>query len=544
VAQGVEGEVVSRRRTTLVAEPARAPVSESRHVWVDKNLAALGFFTPSSQRIKREKSKTVRFSQLIDGERVDVSATIVPSALYGLPVTADQDKYLALQEIVRAQRQAGTHVSNPVSFSSTALLRALGLCDSGRNHLDVSEWLDLMASTTIISEGAVYLAGSRHWARDRFRVFDRAVSRGQSLDDGSIAERHHVWLSDWQLQNINSRHLLPINFDVYQRLRTHIARALVLHLQIWLYASHRAQVFEKRYADICQLLGLRVYDHRSKIIEKLGPALEELAANRYVSGWQITRTADEQAFKLVLKHGALFTGTPSAAVTSVCGPSTTGQDESTSSARPTPEQRSRPEPPRHDVDEALVSELTNRGVTARRARQLLASVLPTQDVVRQLEWGDFVLLRAAPGTFWNPAGFYVALLRDNLEPPAHFLSAHQRAQREDARQALVEDRRRSARLSDAYSRYRDEQAAIHLAAMGASERDDALAAKVHELRSRFTSLCWNPEHLRSVAQASLRSELADALPLLDFRTFVEQMAGVEDLGQECSEETRCTVSAG
>jgi hypothetical protein len=89
----------------------------------------------------------------------------------------------------------------------------------------VSEWLDLMASTTVISEGAVYLAGSRRWARDRFRVFDRAVSRGRQLDDGTIAERNYVWFSDWQLQNINSRHLLPIDIDVYQRLRTHIARA-------------------------------------------------------------------------------------------------------------------------------------------------------------------------------------------------------------------------------------------------------------------------------------------------------------------------------
>ena len=125
MAQCVEREVADRRRTTSVAEHAPPPLSESRHVWVDKNLAALGFFTPSSQRIKREKSKTVRFSQLIDGERVDVSATIVPSALHGLPITADQDKYLALQEIVRAQRRPGRPVSNPVSFSATALLRAL-----------------------------------------------------------------------------------------------------------------------------------------------------------------------------------------------------------------------------------------------------------------------------------------------------------------------------------------------------------------------------------------------------------------------------------
>ena len=166
------------------------------------------------------------------------------------------------------------------------------LLDHGR----LSEWLDLMASTTIISEGAVYLAGSRHWARDRFRVFDRVVSQGRCLDDGSMAECHHVWFSEWQLQNINSRHLLPIDLDVYQRLRTHIARSLVLHLQIWLYASDRAHVFEKRYADLCQLLGLRTYDHHSKIVEKLGPALEELAAHRFVSGWQIARTADDRAF--------------------------------------------------------------------------------------------------------------------------------------------------------------------------------------------------------------------------------------------------------
>ena len=544
MAQGVEREVADRRRTTSVAEHACPPVSESRHVWVDKNLAALGFFTPSSQRIKREKSKTVQFSQLIDGERVDVSATIVPSALHGLPITADQDKYLALQEIVRAQRRPGRPVSNPVSFSATALLRALGLCDSGRNHLDVSEWLDLMASTTIISDGAVYLAGSRRWARDRFRVFDRAISRGRSLDDGSIAERHHVWLSDWQLQNINSRHLLPIDLDVYQRLRTHIARALVLQLQIWLYASHRTQVFEKRYADVCQILGLRAYDHHSKILEKLGPALDELAAHRYVSDWQIARTADERAFKLVLKHGALFTETPRATATSVGGPSTSAQHEPTRSARPTPEQRSLPaRSARNGVDEALVSELTRRGVTARHARQLLSSVLPTQDVLRQLEWGDFVLLRAAPGTFWNPAGFYVALLRDNLEPPPHFLSSRQQSERDDAREALVEDRRRTARLSDAYSRYRDEQAAVHVAAMDASEREHALAAKTQELRSRFTSFCWTPEHLRSVAQASLRSELAATLPMLDFRTFVEQMTGAEDSSRDTPEDTRCSVNA-
>ena len=472
---------------------------------------------------------------------MEVSATIVPSALHGLPVTADQDKYLALQEIVRAQQHGGAPVSNPVTFSSAALLRSLGLCDSGRNHLDVSEWLDLMASTTIISEGAVYLAGSRRWARDRFRVFDRAVSRGGQLDDGAIAERNHVWFSDWQLQNINGRYLLPIDFEVYRQLRTHIARALVLHLQIWLYASQRAQVFEKRYADVCQLLGLRAYEHHSKIVEKLGPALEELASHRYLSSWQIARTSDEQAFKLVLKHGPLFTGETASMAVPRRFQSQLRRDATTCTTRTEGTDRAGEAAP--DVDEALEDELTRRGVTTRRARQLLAKVSPTQDVLRQLEWGDFVISRAAPGTFWNPAGFYVALLRDNVEPPATFpvLSPAGGAGR-----GAPDTRRGSGAQGASLRRLWPISRRTGVRPPGGDGRGDrerALDVKAQELRSRFPTFSWTAEHLRSVAETSLRSEVAAQLPLLDFHSFVDRMPANDEAPREMSEEGPCPAHA-
>ena len=141
-------------------------------------------------------------------------------------------------------------------------------------------------------------------------MFDRVVSHGAQLEDGSMAERNYVWLSEWQLENMNSLHVLPIDFDVYQRLRTHIARVLVPLLQIWLYASQRSGLFEKRYDEVCQLLGLRCYDHRSKIIEKLGPALDELGERGYLAAWRVDRTSDGRAFKLVLQHGRAFTKEP------------------------------------------------------------------------------------------------------------------------------------------------------------------------------------------------------------------------------------------
>ncbi|MEO8257270.1 MAG: hypothetical protein ABI868_07985 [Acidobacteriota bacterium] len=99
-----------------------------------------------------------------------------------MPITSDLDKYLALQDLLRGQRQTGRPISNPVTFSTAAMLRALSICpNSGKNHSDVSEWLDLMSSTTIISEGAVFLAGSRRWARDRFHVQADAHLDGMDL---------------------------------------------------------------------------------------------------------------------------------------------------------------------------------------------------------------------------------------------------------------------------------------------------------------------------------------------------------------------------
>ena len=52
--------------------------------------------------------------------------------------------------------------------------------------------------------------------------------------------------------------------------------------------------------------------------------------------------------------------------------------------------------------------------------------------------------------------------------------------------------------------------------MNESNRERALDAKIQELRSRFSTSSWTVEHLRSVAQASLRSDIAAQLPLLDF----------------------------
>ena len=159
-------------------------------VKVEKNLTSLGFFTPSSKKIKNAKAKVISFTRVIDGKRVDAKVTIAPAALYGLPITSDQDKYIALQKIINDLKQELGEIGNPIRFSTAELLRLLGKrIRTGKNYDDVGEWLKRMTSTAIVSEGAVYYAGRKTWATDTFHVFERSVSFGRELPDGTIADQ-------------------------------------------------------------------------------------------------------------------------------------------------------------------------------------------------------------------------------------------------------------------------------------------------------------------------------------------------------------------
>ena len=102
-----------KRTPTSQTKPSRKPparqdtnaLARPDFIKLEKNLVSLGFFTPSSRRIKNEKAKTITFTRFIDGNRVEAKVTIVPASLFGLPVTADQDKYFAFQKIVTEVHQ-------------------------------------------------------------------------------------------------------------------------------------------------------------------------------------------------------------------------------------------------------------------------------------------------------------------------------------------------------------------------------------------------------------------------------------------------------
>jgi hypothetical protein len=83
----------------------------------------------------------------------------------------------------------------------------------------------------------------------------------------------------------------------------------------------------------------------------------------------------------------------------------------------------------------LFNQLLRRGITEKMARHLLTHLAEEQQVMDQLEWGDYLLKKARSQTFYNPAGLYIHLIRENVIPSEQFETSRQRKLKEMARQA-------------------------------------------------------------------------------------------------------------
>jgi Replication initiator protein A len=467
-------------------------------VKVEKNLSTLGFFTPSKSRGKIElREKTIRFKREVNGKTIEAEATILPSAKYGLPTTADLDKYLAFQKLLNDIRTREGQVSNPIGFTSTQILNILGVKTAGNNYQEVYEWLQRMTLTGISSKGVIYLARRKAWATDTFHVFDRVVAFGMEMPDGLIADRNYVWLSDWQIENINNNYLMPIDFEAYRKLKNHIAKALVPLLQVWLYASRYEGHFEKRYQDLCTILDIRLQKHLSLIKKQLGPSLDELQYYGYLAGYRIEVTSDGRDYKIVADHGPKFF-----------------RDQKMRTSLP-PVQAAPSE-----AEPSLLHELTSRGLSQGHARRLLQSLPEGQSILDQLEYGDWMIAHSRKGIL-NPPGFYTYLLRENVIPPQSFETSSKRSLRAVAEQTRTTENRLRLELEQQYQEFCEERVRIYIEMkMDRSRYEERLREKFCEVRSTWPRLPENS--VKEISERALRADLRTEASLPSFDDFCHE----------------------
>ncbi len=273
-----------------------------------------------------------------------------------------------------------------------------------------------MVSTTIKSEYAVYFHNTKRFAKDIFHVFNRAVLTGQEMPDGAVAQMNYVYLSDWQLENINTNYTFPIDFNSYRQLKRDIAKALFGHLHTWFYAS-RGRPVERKYSELCELLDIQCWPHISKAKQILQPPLDELIRIRYFQSWDLVHTVDGSDFKLIMSPGD--------AILRVTRPRL-------SAANPVMDQ----------AMEELVKALVPRGVREPDARRALFDIDMEKQAVRdQIEWFDQQMRTMGP-SMTNPPGFLLATIRENWAVPPGFETTRKkqlrlRAMREREQPAAV-----------------------------------------------------------------------------------------------------------
>lgn len=480
------------KNQSVAVPSSRTPEPTAEFVKIEKNLNTLGFFTPAKHKGNKAREKVVIFRRELNGKTVEAQATILPSAKYGLPTAADLDKYLAFHKLVEQIRNRLGQISNPVGFSSTQLLTVLGIKDAGNNYQDIHDWLQRMTLTGINSKGIVYMARRKTWVSDTFHVFDRVVTMGSTLPDGTTADQNYVWLSEWQLENINSNYLLPIDLETYRQLRNQIAKILVPLLQVWLYASRAEGKFEKRYSELCEILDIACHKHFSLIKRQLEPSLAELTHHGYLASWAIQPTADGREYKLVAVHGHKFY-----------------RDQKLRSSVPAAAQL-------EGGAVSLLKELTNRGINEAQARRLLKSLPENQPVLDQLEYGDYIIWKSR-SAINNPPGFYVYLLRENILPPEDFETSGRKKTREEAQKSEVRDKSRRLVLEESYHEYCRAQIHAHLCRLDEAVRQELLTAQIKEVRRQWGHL--PPGTIEEIAHRRLENELRQQLPLPTLEEF-------------------------
>jgi hypothetical protein len=478
----------------VVVHPTEESIEPKEFVKIEKNLNTLGFFTPAKHRGAKTSEKVVFFRRELNGKTIEAQATILPSAKYGLPTTADLDKYLAFHKLVEQRRNQVGEISNPVDFTSTQLLTVLGIKDAGNNYQDIHEWLQRMTLTGINSKGIVYMARRKAWVSDTFHVFDRVVTMGSTLPDGTVADKNFVWLSDWQLENINSNYLLPIDLDTYRKLRNQIAKILVPLLQVWLYASRAEGRFEKRYPELCEILDIVSHKHLSLIRRQLEPSLAELTEHGYLAAWAIQPTADGREFKLVATHGEKFYRDQKIRVAPIAG-----QIEGA------------PEP--------LLKALTERGINEVQANRLLRSLPADQPVGDQLEYGDYLIWKSR-ATIKNAPGFYVYLLRQNILPPEDFETSSRKEKRRADEERDAQEACRRILLEDEYHEYCRGKVQAHLKTVGEEAQKAMLAEKMRTVRRQWGHL--PAATIEELASRQVESDVRAKLDLMSFDQFTRR----------------------
>ena len=487
----------SDTRPTLVPLPVAVDL-----IRFEKNLLQMGFFGAHDTRHNNRATRRIEQSVNRDGKKIKVAAEFRASQELGLPSTSDRDKYIAFMRIAMEERAKYGQLLNPIRFSGYRLLKELGLSFSGENYEDINRWGQRMADTTITSEQVIYLAARKKYANKTVHVFRSFTRAGQSnLDDTGRTESYEVVLEDWLLENLNQSYVVPEDFNAYRKLKRPTAKGIFGYLHLWFHASHGRQI-EKDYSELCVLLNIPSYEHRSKIRDTMGRSLDELISVGYLSQWDIRSMVTKDGYKLVLMPGDELLHVLAISQRKQLTAGETADERESALEQFT------------EVQQSAIKALLQRGVTPAKATALVRAY-DAALILDQIEYAEFVMCEDRRQRFENPAGFIIYTVENNVSVPTGFVTSRKRREQENRAAADLEEQTRRFQLQEQYDLWVSQQVDQQLAQRfpGPSLETKIKQVIKERVRSdeRFSGMLAKHQH--PIALQLLKREIVEELAL-------------------------------
>jgi hypothetical protein len=345
------------------------------------------------------------------------------------------------------------------------------------------------------------------------------VFTGETLPDGAEADAVYIILNAPYRELLNHVEVRPLDYDYLKQLPPGAQRFYELvSFQIYGAIAGGRPRAKMLYSDYCRYAPqnrYRDFDHVKKQMYKVhlphrrSAYIASVEFRRIVdktgtADWEMLYTPGSRAFA---EHEAFTTFRALRA---------------TAAGQPKAEEQwtSRPVNPAFvSIDPALLAELMTRGIAERTARDLLANVKPGQQVMDQLEYVDFLISRDRRDRFDNPPGLLISYIRDNIAPPARFLTS--RKKRLEDRLTQVRDAERASRaiLRLRYDEYRSEAVSRFIEQLPSSEYDQLF--NECRLRNRGEFKLMTDAQIDDLTHGKVRAEMEKSgrVPLLSFEEF-------------------------
>jgi hypothetical protein len=277
-----------------VVLPSSEPPIPVDYIPAEMFLETIGFFSPSSQRIKGIYSKTKKLAEEAGPDGAKRTYSVKISAIHdlGLPITSDLDYYRAFQKVFEEALEQHEKFRLPIVFSTKKLMHYAGKQENARVKREIRDWLKRMKFTAI--EGAVYDAKTNRYREVYTSVFYEVAVKGD-IRKGRVAESNSVWPAGWFLSNYLRGYVRKVDLEFHKALRKPIAKALYPLLETGWYAAGGG-TFSKSYGSLCEEFLLTKHSKLVFIKRQLDPAHEELKKKGFLAKRTYRKAADGQGW--------------------------------------------------------------------------------------------------------------------------------------------------------------------------------------------------------------------------------------------------------